>query len=102
MNWLKKILSSEYEASSKRFIAIILVAVKIIALFLLMYFKIEIANREIVSGILDNIFWLILVFGGFIAAEPVLNKWKPGGPKNVVTQDVQNQTVNNDTEGTTK
>lgn len=96
MTWFKKLISSEFEASSKRFIAIVLVLVKIVALFLLMYFKIEIANRGLVEGILENMFWLILIFGGFIAAEPVLNKMKLGGPANVITQDVQQQTVVSD------
>jgi hypothetical protein len=102
MTWLKRILSSENELSSKRFIAFTLVLVKIISLFLLMYFKIEIANRELVSGILDNMFWLILIFGGFIAAEPMLKHVKLGGPKNIVTQDVTNQTVINEPADTNK
>lgn len=74
----------------------LLVAVLIIALFLLMYFKIEVANKALVQSILDNIFWLILIFGGFITAELLIAKWKGGTPTNIVNQDVQQQTVLND------
>lgn len=91
--FLKHLFSTENEASSKRFICILLVIVQIVVLFLLMYIKIELANKELVGDVLENMFWLTLIFGGFIAAEPALAKWKLGGPKNIVQQDVKEQTV---------
>ena len=93
MNWLKKLFSSDTEASTKRFVCVVLVTVLIIALFLLMYFKIEIANAALVQSILNDIFWLILIFGGFITSELLIAKWKGGTPTNVVNQDVKEQTV---------
>lgn len=93
MSFIKNILSADNESSSKRLVCIVLVIVKVVALFLLMYIKIELANKDLVRAIIDNVFWLILIFGGFIAAEPVLSKWKPGGVKNVVQQDIEQQTV---------
>lgn len=94
--YLKKLFSNDAEASSKRFVCIVLVIVQIVALFLTMYIKTEISNRQIVLELLQNMFWLCLIFGGFIAAEPVLQRLKLGGPKNVVYQDVDKQTVNTD------
>lgn len=91
--WFKKLFSSDNEASTKRFICVVLVAVLVIALFLLMYFRIEIANKSLVESILHDIFWLILIFGGFITSELLIAKWKGGTPKNIVQQDVQEQTV---------
>lgn len=93
MTWFKKLFSSDTEASTKRFICVLLVAVLVIALFLLMYFKIEIANATLVQSILDDIFWLILIFGGFITSELLIAKWKGGTPTNVVQQDVEKQTI---------
>lgn len=93
MNFFRKLFTSDAEASSKRFVCVILVCVHIIALFLLMYFRIEILNRDLVGNALHDNFWLILIFGGFIAAEPVLTKLRMGGPKNIVNQDVKEQTV---------
>lgn len=91
--WLKKLFSSDTEASTKRFVCVVLVAVLVIALFLLMYFKIQVANQELVKGVLNDIFWLILIFGGFITSELLIAKWKGGTPTNVVQQDVEKQTV---------
>jgi hypothetical protein len=100
--------SSDFEASSKRLIAIVLVAVDIVITFLLMYIKIEIANKDLVGKQLDNMFWLIMVFGAFIAGEGVLSffkgkvqvqaaadveKAKTGTPQNVVNQNVDEQNV---------
>lgn len=96
MSWIKKLLGPDSEVSTKRVVMVVLVMVQIVALFLLMYFKIEIANKDLVNGIIQNFFWLTLVFGGFISAEPLLQKWNIGGPKTVVTQDVDKQTVNVD------
>jgi|SRR3954468_6605234 hypothetical protein len=93
MSWFKKLFSSDTEASTKRFVCIVLVMVLVVALFLLMYFKIEVANKALVESILHDIFWLILIFGGFITSEQFINKWKGGTPSNVIQQDVQNQNV---------
>jgi hypothetical protein len=94
--WLTKLFGPDTEVSTKRVVMVTLVVVQVVCLFLLMYFKIEIANKGLVEGILENLFWLTLVFGGFISAEPLLQKWNLGGPKNVVNQDVQEQTVINE------
>lgn len=93
MSWFKKLFSSDAEASVKRFVCVILVIVLVAALFLLMYFKIEVANKDLVKGILGDIFWLILIFGGFITSEQWINKWKGGTATNVINQDVQQQNV---------
>lgn len=93
MNWFQKLFGPDTEVSTKRVVMIVLVAVLVVSLFLLMYFKIEVANKDLVKGIIDDIFWLILVFGGYISAEPLLQKWNIGGPKTVVSQDVEKQTV---------
>jgi hypothetical protein len=93
MTWLKKLFGPDTEVSTKRVVMIVLVLVQIIAVFLLMYFKIEVANKGLVSDILQNFFWLTLIFGGYVSAEPLLQKWNIGGPKTVVSQDVEKQTV---------
>lgn len=93
MTWLNKLFGPDTEVSTKRVVMIVLVAVQIAALFLLMYFKIEIANKDLVKSVLENFFWLTLIFGGYVSAEPLLQKWKIGGPTTVVTQDVDKQTV---------
>jgi hypothetical protein len=93
MSWLKKLFSSDTEASTKRFVMVVLVVVMIIAMFLLMYFKIEVANKDLVRAILENIFWLILIFGGFVTAEQFISKWKPSTGTSVVNQNVEEQTV---------
>lgn len=93
MSWIKKLFGPDTEVSTKRTVMVILVVVQIVALFLLMYFKIEVANKDLVKGIIENFFWLTLVFGGFITAEPLLQKWNIGGPKNVISQDIEKQTV---------
>jgi hypothetical protein len=100
MNWFTKVLSSEFEASSKRLAFLMLIVVQIISHFLIMYIKIQIANKELVEQALDNMFWLALVFGGYIAAEPLLKRAQIGGAKTVVNQDVQEQTVINEPEQT--
>jgi TRAP-type mannitol/chloroaromatic compound transport system permease small subunit len=61
--------SSAFEASSKRLAFLILVAVFIIQHFLLMYIKIEIANKELVKESQWYLFLLICLLGGFITAE---------------------------------
>jgi hypothetical protein len=103
IQFFKKLFSSDTEASTKRFICVLLVAVLVIALFLLMYFKIEIANAALVQSILNDIFWLILIFGGFITSELLIAKWKGGTPTTLVNQDVNKQTViNNEGEAKTE
>jgi hypothetical protein len=101
MNWFTKVLSSEFEASSKRLAFLMLIVVQIISHFLIMYIKIQIANRELVEQTLDNMFWLSLVFGGYIAAEPLLKRAQIGGAKTVVNQEVQEQTIMNEANETT-
>lgn len=96
--WLDKLLSSDGEQSTKRVVFIALTLVHIISLFLLMYFKIEIANKSLVEQCLDWNSWLIIATGGLVGLEPVLSKWRPGGPKNIVQQDVKEQTVINEGE----
>jgi len=104
-----KFFSSDLEASSKRLIAVVLVAVFIIQYFLLMYIKVEIANRELVKENQWYLFLLILIFGGYIVADGILAFLKTkaevranadiktaeaGIPKNVVVQQVDQQNVN--------
>ena len=95
MSWLRKLFSGDNEASTKRFVCVLLVVVLVVAMFLLMYIKIQIANEKLVDKCLDNLFWLILFFGGFITIEQFIKKWQPAGPKNIVQQDVKEQTVIN-------
>lgn len=95
-SYFKKFFGAYTEASSKRLVCLVLVAVQIIALFLLMYLKMEVANRDLVSGLLESNKWLIMAFGGLIALEPALQKMKIGGPANVVNQDVQEQNIKAD------
>lgn len=93
-SWIKKLFGPDTEVSTKRFVMVILVMVYIISHFLTMYFKIEIANKTLVTNSQDGMFWLILAFGGFITGEALIAKWKGGGgPTNVINQDVQEQTV---------
>jgi hypothetical protein len=93
-------LSEGNAASSKRLICCALVVVYIVQHFLIMYVKVEIPNKDLVAASQDGIKWLILAFGGFIALPGILEKMNLGGPKNVVQQDVEKQTVINDTSTT--
>jgi thiol:disulfide interchange protein len=95
-SWLKKLFGPDTEVSTKRFVMVVLVTVLVIALFLLMYFKIEVANKVLVENILHDVFWLILIFGGFITSEQFINKWKGGSADTIVNQDVQQQIVTTD------
>lgn len=100
--WFDKLFSGdELSVNAKIFAFLILVFVHIVSLFLLMYFKIEIANKSLVSSVLDWNAWLIIATGGLAGLTPALEKWKPGGIKNVVNQDVENQTVVTDEESVT-
>lgn len=101
-SWIKKLFGPDTEVSTKRFVMVILVMVYIISHFLTMYFKIEIANKTLVTNSQDGMFWLILVFGGYITGEALIAKWKGGGgPTNLVQQDVENQTIVADPKKTT-
>lgn len=91
---LMDFLSENNAASSKRLICFGLAVVYAIAFFLMMYLKVEIANKELVAKGQDGLFWLILVFGGYVALPGILDKMNLGGPKTVVSQDVAKQTVN--------
>jgi hypothetical protein len=93
MTWLQKLFGSDTEVSTKRFVMVVLVIVYIVSHFLTMYFKIEIANKQLVTNSQEGMFWLIMIFGGFVTAEPLIAKWKGGTATNVVNQDVQQQTV---------
>ena len=108
MSWLNKLLSAENEASTKRFVALVLVVVYVISHFLLMYIKIEIANKDLVSQSMDGVKFMILIFGGFIVAEQLIagyvGKWKAqgeaevkraemGAPHTSVQQNVKEQTI---------
>lgn len=96
-SWLKKLFGPDTEVSTKRFVMVVLLVVYIVSHFLTMYFKIEIANKTLVTNSQEGMFWLILVFGGFVTAEQFIQKWKGGVATNVVNQDVQNQTIVSDT-----
>ncbi|HYH15589.1 MAG TPA: hypothetical protein VD794_10225 [Flavisolibacter sp.] len=109
LDYLKKIFSSTDEASSKRFIAVILVFTLIISHFLVMYIPIEIKNKELVSQSMDNLFWLCFGCLGFITGEHIvkgqaykskimaavgLKKAETGTPDVVVqNQNVDNQNI---------
>lgn len=100
-NWFIKLFSADLEASSKRFAFVILVIVYIVQHFLLMYLPIEIKNAGLVEKSQDGIYWLIVVLGGLIGAEPVLNKFRFGGPKVVNVENVDKQNIKTDTVTTT-
>lgn len=68
-SWFARFFSTEFSESSKRLILIVLVFVYIVQYFLLMYIKVEIANKDLVKQNQWYLFWLILVFGGFVAAD---------------------------------
>lgn len=91
--WLKKLFGPDTEVSTKRFVMVVLLVVYIVSHFLTMYFKIEIANKQLVTASQEGMFWLILVFGGFVTAEQFIQKWKGGVPNQVVNQDVEQQTM---------
>lgn len=74
--WLKGILSAENEASSKRLICLVLVVVYVISHFMLMFIKIAIANERLVMRTLDGMEWMIMIFGGFILAEGLVQGYK--------------------------
>jgi hypothetical protein len=76
MTWLQKLFGSDTEVSTKRFVMVVLVIVYIVSHFLTMYFKIEIANKQLVTNSQEGMFWLIMIFGGFVTAEPLIAKWK--------------------------
>jgi hypothetical protein len=92
-SWLKKLLSEDYADDVKRAVFLALALVHIVSLFLLMYIKIEIANKDLVHDCLDWNGWLVVATGGLVMAGPAFAKWIPGGPKNVVSQDVDKQTI---------
>lgn len=92
-SWIKKLLSDDYADDVKRAAFLALTAVHIVSLFLLMYFKIEIANKDLVKSVIDWNGWLIIATGGLVAAAPAISKWIPGGPKNIVSQSVEEQTI---------
>lgn len=96
VNWFKNFFSAEAAESSKRFGFIILVVVYIVQHFLLMYIPIEIKNAGLVEKSQDGMYWLILILGGYISAEPVLNKIKIGGVKNVNVESVDKQSIKTD------
>lgn len=101
MTWFKKLIDATASESPKSLVFLVLTLVHIVALFLIMYIPVEIKNRDLLADILDWNAWLIVATGGLVGLEPVLAKWRPGGPKNVVTQDVKEQTViNNDSQAT--
>lgn len=100
--WLKKLFGPDSEVSTKRFVMVVLVIVYIISHFLTMYFKIEIANKQLVTNSQQGMFWLIGMFGGFITGEALINKWKGGSPSTVVQQDVNTQNVVADSKTVTK
>jgi LytS/YehU family sensor histidine kinase len=64
-----KFFSSDFEASSKRLAFLVLVAVFIIITFLLMYIKVEIANKDLLKEQLWYLFLLICIIGTYISAE---------------------------------
>lgn len=97
INWFKNFFSAEAAESSKRFGFIVLIIVYVVQHFLLMYLPIEIKNASLVASSQDGIYWLILILGGYISAEPVLNKLKIGGAKTVNVDKVQDQNIKADT-----
>jgi hypothetical protein len=74
---LKDFLSEGNAASSKRLIAFGLAVAYLVQHFLLMYIKIEIANKDLVASSQEGIKWLCLCFGGFIALPEIVSKWNP-------------------------
>lgn len=93
MTWFKKLIDVTASESPKSLVFLVLTLVHIVALFLIMYIPVEIANKALLADILDWNSWLIIATGGLVGLEPVLSKWRPGGPKNIVNQDVEKQTV---------
>jgi hypothetical protein len=73
---LQDFLSEGNAASSKRLIAFGLAIAYLVQHFLLMYIKIEIANKDLVQTSQEGIKWLCLCFGGFIALPEIMAKWK--------------------------
>ena len=97
LDWFKKFFSAETAESSKRLAFIVLVIVSIVQHFLLMYLPIEIKNASLVASSQDGIYWLILILGGYISAEPVLEKLKIGGVKSVNVENVKDQNITGET-----
>jgi hypothetical protein len=106
-----KFFSSDAEASSKRLIAIVLTAVYISIVYIVVFKKVAIANQSLASDVIWYLVLLILIFGGFIAAESLFSflkgkaqinadagvaKAKEGIPDNVVIQSVEKQEVNSE------
>lgn len=69
MKWLTDFLSGDTDKSSKRLVFLIASAVFFIQHFLLMYFKIEIKNVDLVKSSQEYLFWIILTTAGLIAGE---------------------------------
>jgi hypothetical protein len=75
-SWFSRFFSAEFAESSKRMTLLVLVAVFVIQFFLIMYIKVEIANKDLVK---NNIYYLVVligVFGGFVSMEVFTNLFK--------------------------
>ena len=92
--WFKKLFSSSNEASSKRFILVILVFAYVVSHYLTMYIPVEIKNKELVASSEDGLFWLILFFGGYVTSELLIKKLSGSGASKVIADKVQEMTVN--------
>jgi NADH:ubiquinone oxidoreductase subunit 6 (subunit J) len=110
-SWFARFFNSEFSESSKRLILITLVFVFIIQVFLLMYIKVEIANKDLVKSGQYYLVLLIAIFGGFVSMEVIsslfqkkaelqanvdIEKAKSGTPEtNVNVQNVENVKTDN-------
>jgi Mn2+/Fe2+ NRAMP family transporter len=72
-NWFSRFFSAEMQESSKRLAFIVLVVVFVVQFFLLMYIKIEIANKDLVKENQWYLFLLILILGGYIVSEMIFS-----------------------------
>lgn len=93
VDWFKRFFSAETVESSKRLGFIVLLFSYDVQHFLLMYLPIEIKNASLVQKSQDGMFYLILILGGYITAEPLLEKIRIGGPKNVNVENVESQNI---------
>lgn len=75
-SWFSKFFSADFGESSKRLILIALVSVFVVSHFLLMYIKVEIANRQLVEESQWYLFLLIVIFGGYVSAEMITNLFR--------------------------
>jgi hypothetical protein len=108
--FITKLLGPD-DVSSKRLILLLMVVTYLISHFLLMYIKIQIANKDLVSQSMDGLKWMIIGFGGLVIGEPLVKgaralwtargeaavkRAETGTPENTVQQNVTNQNVSAD------